>query len=122
MDTLNKVFDGDTLAIDTFTNKYMLVDHDNKRLESEPKDIWRRLARTISAQERNKEMWEAKFYDLLEGWKFVPGGRILFALGNIYHKASLKNCFVTQIDDDSLDAIYETARKIAKTQARGGGI
>ena len=39
-------------------------------------DTWKRVAKDLASVEENKEEWEQKFYEALEDFKFVPGGRI----------------------------------------------
>ena len=41
-------------------------------------ETWRRVARAIAAVEpHDREEWQDKFYEILKGYKFLPGGRIL---------------------------------------------
>jgi ribonucleotide reductase alpha subunit len=56
--------------------------------------------------------------------KFMPAGRILAGRG-VYEatgrKVVLSNCFVLPLED-SVEGIFNTARDMAKTYARGGGV
>ena len=53
-------------------------------------------------------------------FKFVPGGRILHAIGNP-NKVTALNCYVIPSPHDSLPGIYKTALELAETFKRGGG-
>lgn len=40
-------------------------------------DSWRRMAHALAAVEtRDREGWEQRFFDILRGFRFLPGGRI----------------------------------------------
>jgi ribonucleoside-diphosphate reductase alpha chain len=54
--------------------------------------------------------------------RFIPAGRMLFALGNPYFRAAVKNCFVLLPEDDSLEAISKLRGEMARTYAMGGGV
>ncbi|MDH3506928.1 MAG: ribonucleoside-diphosphate reductase, adenosylcobalamin-dependent, partial [Gammaproteobacteria bacterium] len=57
-------------------------------------DTWQRVARAISRVEANDpDGWRARFLGVLEGFKFLPGGRILAGAGT-RHSTTLCNCFV----------------------------
>ena len=57
-------------------------------------DTWRRVARALAEVERqDKEIWEQRFYQVLEGFRFLPGGRIQAGAGT-GHRVTLFNCFV----------------------------
>ena len=59
---------------------------------------------------------------LIKEKKFLPGGRILAGRGlsSENRKLTLSNCYVTDTDD-SIEDIFETAKKIARTFSYGGG-
>lgn len=59
-----------------------LIEHIAKPIETSPEQMMERVARGIAAIEgANADEWYAKFRWLLNGWKFVPAGRILTAAG-----------------------------------------
>ena len=117
-------FGGDKLAADVFTTKYAIVDVETGEIIETSLDEMRdRLAKAIvEVEEPNKrEYWEEEFRECLD--YFIPAGRILYALGNPNDTtATLKNCYVIQIDDDSIDEIFETAKRQAILFSRGGGV
>jgi len=87
-----KYFEGDELAADVLISKYLKED------ENSPEDMWTRLASEIAGVEKGKkkEKWTAKFLELLTDFKFIPGGRIMYAAGRD-EKVSLTNCYVIPI-------------------------
>ncbi|MBZ0095029.1 MAG: ribonucleoside-diphosphate reductase, adenosylcobalamin-dependent, partial [Sulfuricella sp.] len=78
-------------------------------------DTWRRVARALAEAERqDKEIWERRFYSILEGFRFLPGGRILAGAGTS-HRVTLFNCFVMGEVEDALDGIFEALKEGALT-------
>jgi ribonucleoside-diphosphate reductase alpha chain len=136
-------YDGDEMAADVLINKYLKDD------EAGPKDMWERLARELSAVESDDSnerfKWYEKFYDILEDWKFIPGGRINYAIGRD-ENVSCTNCYVIPIRDtydyevwhkesgnidamenfkipaDSLEGIYNWLKESALTYRSTGGV
>ena len=76
------------------------------------------LASAESPEKR--DLWERNFLWLLTDFRFVPGGRILHAIGNP-NKVTALNCYVIPSPHDSLSGIYRTALELAETFKRGGG-
>ena len=112
----------DDLSAEVIVNKYLLCNNENY-YETCPSDMWHRLANAISEaeDEENREKYRTHYRQLLEDWKFVPGGRILYGLGNTFSRVTLKNCYVIAIEDDSIEGIFKTAYRMAETYKRGGG-
>ncbi len=116
-----EVFGGDEFRARLFYEKYALRDLDGNVLEKTPKQMWERVSREIASVEKNKDEWTKNFYWALEDFKFVPGGRILFAAGEA-RKSTLLNCYYLPIKDDSIEAIFDTAKEMARTYSYGGGV
>ncbi len=116
-------FGGDELRARVFYEKYALRDLEGNQIEKTPEEMWRRVAREIASVESKdkREEWEEKFYWLMEDFKFIPGGRILFGAGNP-RRATLLNCYVLPIKEDSIEGIFETAKEMARTYSFGGGV
>ena len=116
-------FDNDELRARIFYEKYSLSDLGGNRTEKTPVEMWKRISRELASVEKESERKEIeeKFYWLLEDFKFVPGGRILFGAGS-NHKATLLNCYYIPIKKDSLEGIYDTAKEMARTYSYGGGV
>jgi len=113
------------LAQSIYEKKYYLKDLDNKLIEKNPEDVFKRLASFLATPELSKskqKKWAEKFYtELFEG-RFVSGGRVLAGAGDLYRVKTLANCFVAKIDRDDIDSIYKAAFECARTYSYGGGI
>ncbi|HEY8519149.1 MAG TPA: adenosylcobalamin-dependent ribonucleoside-diphosphate reductase [Gammaproteobacteria bacterium] len=83
-------------------------------------DTWRRIARALAAAERDPA-WEARFYSALEGFRFLPGGRIQAGAGT-GRRVTLFNCFVMGTIEDSMDGIFDGLKEGALTMQQGGGV
>jgi ribonucleoside-diphosphate reductase alpha chain len=85
-------------------------------------DTWRRIAHALAAVEpRDATAWEAMFFEILRGFKFLPGGRIQAGAGT-KRNVTLFNCFVMGMIEDSIDGIFRALKEGAVTMQRGGGI
>lgn len=83
---------------------------------------WRRVARAIASVEpRSQQAWEATFYRVLQGFRFLPGGRILAGAGT-GRRVTLFNCFVMGPLEDSMESIFEALKEGALTLQQGGGV
>ncbi len=88
-------FGGDELRIRCFLDKYALRDLSGRIIEKTPLEMWARVAREIASVEtdsKKRREWEKKFSWLLEDFRFIPGGRIMFGAGQP-RRATLLNCF-----------------------------
>jgi len=121
----NNYLGDNELAKNLYENKYFVKDLDNKLLEDSPEDLFVRIASFIASIEADPargEYWAEQFYkNLYEGY-FVPGGRVLAGAGDLYRLKTLANCFVTQIENDNIESIYNSAYECARTYSYGGGI
>lgn len=85
-------------------------------------DSWRRVSHALAAVEtKDRAAWEERFYALLAGFRFLPGGRILAGAGS-GRPLTLFNCFVMGPIGDSLEAIFEALKEGALTMEAGGGV
>jgi ribonucleoside-diphosphate reductase alpha chain len=107
-----------------FIDRYSLKDEMGNPLEKHPEQMWRRIARAVSqiemTQQKKKE-WEEKFYWAMEGFKFVPGGRILSGAGTGFD-VTYYNCYVLPSPKDSRRGIMENITDMIDIMARGGGV
>ncbi|MFA0752008.1 MAG: hypothetical protein SLRJCFUN_002411, partial [Candidatus Fervidibacter sp.] len=68
---------------------------DGTPLEFTPEEMWERIAKGLAEVEESEEKrreWYEKFRWLLSNFRFVPGGRIMHAIGNP-RKVTPFNCF-----------------------------
>ncbi len=117
-------FDGDELRARVFYEKYALKDEQGVTVERVPPDMWTRVARELASVEATPEKrqeWERKFYWLLEKFRFVPGGRIMFGAGQS-RRATLLNCYYIPIKGDSLEQIFDFCKEAGRTYSYGGGV
>jgi ribonucleoside-diphosphate reductase alpha chain len=85
-------------------------------------DTWRRIAAALASVEtHDRAGWEARFYGVLQDFRFLPGGRIQAGAGTA-HQVTLFNCFVMGTIDDSLDGIFDALKEGALTMQQGGGV
>ncbi len=82
---------------------------------------WRRVARAVAAAERDADAWAARFFGVLDGFRFLPGGRILAGAG-IDRRVTLLNCFVMGTLADDLAHIFDALKEGALTMQHGGGV
>ena len=103
--------------------KYRLRDENKQPLEATVTDTWRRIAKALAAAEKpgDQAMWESVFYSALEGFKFLPAGRITAGAGT-GRNVTLFNCFVMGTIPDSMDGIFSALKEAALTMQQGGGI
>ena len=61
---------------------------------------------------------------LMEKGKFLPGGRIIANRGLWRYgiKVTYSNCYVDRAPEDSIESIYETCKRLARTFSYGGGV
>lgn len=107
-----------------FFDRYALKDDEGHRVENTPEEMWRRVARAIAQGEgttEKREEWEEKFYRALEGFQFVPGGRILSGAGS-NADLTFYNCYVIPSPEDSRGGIFESVRTMVEIMSRGGGV
>lgn len=106
-----------------FLDRYSLKDKAGEPIEQTPEEMWKRVAKGIASVEKPKDRkkWEKKFYDVMDGFKFLPGGRILAGAGTGYD-VTYFNCFVIPSPKDSRDGILDNLKSMIEIMARGGGV
>ena len=115
---IEKYYKNDNLGSDVLENKYLAP------WEKHPWELWQRQAHAIASVEKTKSLkneWEKKFFQILEDYKFVPGGRIMHGAGREDITTTLNNCYVVAVKNDSVKSIYETIINEALTYKFGGG-
>jgi ribonucleoside-diphosphate reductase alpha chain len=117
-------FNGDELRARVFYEKYALKDEQGITVERTPVDMWGRVARELASVEETDEKrreWEKKFYWLMENFRFIPGGRIMFGAGQP-RRSTLLNCYYIPIKGDSLENIFDFCKEAGRTYSYGGGV
>src|SRR3954452_13174954 len=101
--------------------KYRLKALDGTPIDLTIEDSWRRVAPALAAAEADPALWEAPFSEALEGFRFLPAGRILSGAGS-ERRVTLFNCYVMADIEDDLGNIFANLREAALTMQQGGGI
>ena len=71
--------------------KYRFKAADGTAIDQTVEQTWQRIAKALAAVEQDPAAWEQPFYDALEGFKFLPAGRITAGAGTGRH-VTLFNC------------------------------
>ncbi|HFC52982.1 MAG TPA: adenosylcobalamin-dependent ribonucleoside-diphosphate reductase [Gammaproteobacteria bacterium] len=83
---------------------------------------WRRVAGALASVEAGRRSyWKERFYQALEDFRFIPGGRILAGAGSA-RNVTLFNCFVMGRIGNSLGSIFDNLKEGALTMQQGGGV
>jgi ribonucleoside-diphosphate reductase alpha chain len=88
-------FGGDELRARVFIDKYALRDREGRVLEQTPVQMGERVAGGVAGAKPTPEArqrYAREFYWLLQDFRFIPGGRIMHAVGNPKRVTAL-NCF-----------------------------
>ncbi len=101
--------------------KYRLKEADGTPVDETLEDSWQRIARALAAVEAEPALWEPRFYAALEGFKFLPAGRITAGAGT-GRNVTLFNCFVMGTIPDDMAGIFQALKEAALTMQQGGGI
>src|SRR3981081_3737236 len=80
---------------------------------------WWRGARALAAPERDPELWAGRFHEALQGFKFLPAGRVIAGAGT-GRTVTLFNCFVMGTIPDDMSGIFENLREAALTMQQAG--
>ena len=105
-------------------NRYLQKNDDGKVIES-PKQLFKRVAKAVSAAEKNWDntininYWEDIFYTMMSELVFLPNSPTLMNAGS--KQQQLSACFVLPIFD-SMKSIHDTYEHAKIIQTTGGGI
>jgi ribonucleoside-diphosphate reductase alpha chain len=110
-------------AVKVLEKRYLAKD-ENGNLKETPKDLFKRVARTISladkeyVNEEELKYIEEEFYKLMINLEFLPNSPTLMNAGRPL--GQLSACFVLPIED-SMDGIFESIKNAALIHKSGGG-
>lgn len=106
-----------------FLDRYSQKDALGEPTELYPEQLWERVAKGLASVEapQKKAIFAKRFYETLEGFKFVPGGRILSGAGTPY-KVTYYNCFVIPSPHDSRGGIIDNLKIMVEIMSRSGGV
>jgi ribonucleoside-diphosphate reductase alpha chain len=101
--------------------KYRFKDAEGRPRDRSLSDSWRRVARALAVVEADPKIWEDRFHHAMDGFRFLPAGRILAGAGT-ERTVTLFNCFVMGTIEDDMSGIFSALREAALTMQQGGGI
>ena len=101
--------------------KYRLKSADGAPVDKSIDDSWRRVADTLAQPEKERQYWAERFYEALQGFEFLPAGRIIAGAGAA-RNVTLFNCFVMGTIPDDMSGIFQHLKEAALTMQQGGGI
>ncbi|WP_119421220.1 adenosylcobalamin-dependent ribonucleoside-diphosphate reductase [Desertibaculum subflavum] len=103
--------------------KYRLKTPAGEPVDKSVEDTWARVAGALAEPEapQMRERWAAAFGEALEGFRFLPAGRIVAGAGT-GRNVTLFNCFVMGTIPDDMGGIFEHLKEAALTMQQGGGI
>lgn len=92
-------------------------------LETTVEQMMDRVARGAASVEEPEDQahWQEEFRNLLDDFKFLPGGRILAGCGTDQNLTYF-NCYVLPSPKDSREGLFETLSQMAEIMSRGGGV
>lgn len=107
------------LGAQTLYDRYFLRDPASQMILETPQALWMRVAMGLALQEKNRDEWAVKFYDLMSTLRFVPSTPTLFHAGTTHPQMS--SCYVNLVEDD-LDHIFKVIGDNARLSKWSGGI
>ena len=111
------------IALQIWDMKYRLKAADGSAVDGDVEASWRRVAHALAAvePEADRARHEEDFYRALEGYRYLPAGRILAGAGTD-RNVTLFNCFVMGTIPDDMGGIFDQLKEAALTMQAGGGI
>lgn len=103
--------------------KYRFAGNDARSADATVDATWTRIAEALAAAEApaDQSKWTTEFRHALEGFQFLPAGRIIAGAGT-ERSVTLFNCFVMGEVPDDMGGIFEALKEAALTMQQGGGI
>jgi ribonucleoside-diphosphate reductase alpha chain len=109
-------------------SRYFLRDETGKLLESDPSEMFARVAVAVAKAEKEdniigsaESFWQQEFFNLMADNKFLPNTPLLISAGKNYSGVTFAACNVLDIPD-SMDGIFDTLKKGAIIFKYGGGL
>lgn len=103
-------------AVAVLKKRYLLRDESGNARET-PAEMFRRVAKTVARNERNRKMDE-EFYKIMSNLEFLPNSPTLMNAGT--DMGQLSACFVLPVQD-SLNSIFDTIKHAGLIHQSGGG-
>ena len=84
-----------------------------------PQSFWMRVSMGLALNEKDKDEWAIKFYNLLSEFRYTPSTPTLFNSGTTH--SQLSSCYLNTFDD-SIDGIFDGAWQEARKSKYAGGL
>lgn len=108
-------------------DRYYLRDEQGQLLETEPEQMYRRVAKTVAKAELNYtdnpniyHRYEEQFFELMNSGKFLPNTPLLINAGK-EQPGCYSACFYIPVED-SMEGIFEAVKQAALISKAGGGV
>lgn len=127
-DSTFEYFNGNKLLTDIWINKYTLKDKSGNYYELTPQERLLTITKEIVdvdkyLNQQEKEKFYKEVRELLTDFHyFIPGGSILYGVGNKQFLSSLGNCFVVGNKTDSYGSICMIDEEQVQLMKRRGGV
>lgn len=105
------------LGIQILYDRYFL--REDRKIMEAPQSFWMRVAMGLAINEKDKEDWAIKFYNLISQLKYTPSTPTLFNSGTIH--SQLSSCYLNTFED-SIDGIFDGAWQEARKSKFAGGL
>jgi ribonucleoside-diphosphate reductase alpha chain len=105
------------LGIQILYDRYF-IRQDEKIMEA-PQSFWMRVAMGLAINEKDKNDWAIKFYDLISEFRYTPSTPTLFNSGTSH--SQLSSCYLNTFED-SIDGIFDGAWQEARKSKYAGGL
>ena len=105
------------LGIQILHDRYFL--REDRKIMEAPQSFWMRVAMGLAINEKDKEDWAIKFYNLISQLKYTPSTPTLFNSGTIH--SQLSSCYLNTFED-SIDGIFDGAWQEARKSKFAGGL
>jgi len=111
-------------------DRYARKDEKGNPLEKSWSEVAQRVALALAEVEskKNKEAYAREFFEAMQDFRVIPGGRILAGAGTD-KDLTFYNCTVIPVESDdpshgcdSRQGIMDTIKKIVEITSRGGGV
>jgi len=110
------------ISQEIWDRKYRYSGGDGARADKSVEDTFKRVAKACVSKDSQKAKKYDEFLDILSGFKFLPGGRIIANAGTKRAEVTMFNCFVMNTIEDSIEGIFDAVKESALTQKQGGGV
>ena len=110
MSQIDECFDNEFSEL-VWRRKYRYFARPSGASEATIRETWDRVARAAASVEpEGTAAWATRFRAMLDGFRFLPAGRILASAGTNLD-ATLFSCFVMGPIEDSIAGIFESLKE-----------